>query len=272
MSLTYRHRLAILQAEHSLQECTIHIFISVGIHRTSGTIECHGTSIGIEHSSLSNIVLHAIKWHDIACRRNPQRKICISGCREIFERNYLLMRELSCGTVSRIVHNQGSICLLLQDDFGSIRIAVAHRWRLTLISIPHHLFHLEIRILAGDILCHLVFVLHVQVVVTIITHIHDGVLPRASIFVLHIVDCLIDHHLGFIWGTDWETPYCHVLLFYGWIGTCAFRQNAHPTIADIAIQVTEWILALITEQIVVWRKSLTLRYQHTIVPNAITEE
>ena len=177
MCLTDSQRFSVLRTQRTAEEGAVHIFIAVGINRSGCSIESHSTSIRIEHGSLTDIVFHSIIRHDITGCSHPEREIGILEIVEIRQFHHLLVRQLTCTGVTGIVHNQGTISLLLFNDTGGFRIGIAHRRSGALVSIPHHLLDLEIWIFVGNEISHFVSILHVEIVITVISHKHQCVLP-----------------------------------------------------------------------------------------------
>ena len=177
MSLSHRQGFAIHHAQHPTEECAVHIFIAVSIHGTGRAIESHGTAILIEHRRLSYRGCNAVKRHHVASRSHPQGQIGVVETCKVLQYQHFLVRQLGLAAMPCIVHDQGSVGLLLLDDLACLRISISYGGGLTLISVPHHLLDLKVRIETSNVGCHLVLVPHVKVVVAIVSHEHQGVLP-----------------------------------------------------------------------------------------------
>ena len=95
--------------------------------------------------------------------------------------------------MSGIVHDQCSLLHLLLDESRDVRIAVACRRADTVVSIPHDSFHQEVRVAVLHQSCHGVCIGHVDIVVAVVTHHTEQVLPRASLLVVDIVVDLVNY-------------------------------------------------------------------------------
>ena len=232
-------RLAIHRAQHTAHECTVNIFVLLGKHGTCGTIESHSSSICIQQGGLANRRNHAIEWHNVAGSRYPQRQVRITEVFKIRNREHCFMRYLRLTSVSGIIHNQGTSVLLLLDDSSHLRIGITRRRGLSGISVPHHLLYQIVRIKRSHIISHFIRILHVEVVVTVVTHEHQGVLPGTCIFVLHIVDGLINHNLGFFGCSHRESSHGNILQLRFRISAFSFADDTQPTIAYITVYLTE---------------------------------
>ena len=98
--------------------------VIVGINRSCGTKESHGTTFTIKDSGLTDIVCLTVKRHDITRGGNPERQIGIHEILEISQSQYSLMRKTHRTTMTAIVHDQGSVSLLLLHQCRYIRIGV----------------------------------------------------------------------------------------------------------------------------------------------------
>ena len=225
MRLTDGDRLAIHRAQHTAHECTVNILVLPGKHGTCGTIESHSSSICIQQGGLANRRNHAIKWHDVTGSRHPQRQIGIAELFEIINLEYTLMRDISLASVSSIVHDQGTRILLLLDDSRHFRISITRRRCLAGISIPHHFFHQIVRIEFSHIISHIVGINHVEIVVAIITHEHQGILPSSSILVLHVVDGLVNQDLCLCSRCHRESSHGYILQLCTRVSTLAFAYD-----------------------------------------------
>ena len=102
------------------------------------------------------------------------------------------MRDLVFLSVTSIIHDKCTLCLLLLDNSTYLRVGVTSCRRYTGVSIPHHLLYLIVRIGRHNGFCGLIDIVHVEIIISIITHEHDNILPTAAILILCIADCLID--------------------------------------------------------------------------------
>ena len=182
------------------------------------------------------------------------------------------MRHLIGTTMTSIVHDQGAISLLLLHYLLHFGISIARRGSLATIGIPHHLLYQIVRIMACYIICHIIGIGHVQVVIAIITHKHQGVLPCSGIGIGGIIDGFIYQYLGFCRCGNGESAHRHVLQFTLRMTASPLAQDAHPAITHIAIDGTEGVFALIAEQVIVWIQVSAILSQHPVVPYAVAEE
>ena len=56
----------------------------------------------------------------------------------------------------------------------------------------------------------IVHVAHVGIVVAVVAHEHEGVLPVSGVLVRFVGDDFIDHHFRRRFGDDGETSDCHI--------------------------------------------------------------
>ena len=115
-------------------------------------------------------------------------------------------------------------------------------------------------------------IVHVAVVVAVVAHKADGVLPVAGVVVIAVTDGLVDQNLGISLITDGEAAHSHVGLVAGeHIGTLTVVHQAEVVIGDVAVGLAERVLALVAEQEVVGRIVLPVGGQHTVVPATVAE-
>ena len=114
--------------------------------------------------------------------------------------------------MSGIVHHECSLGLLPLYLTLHFRIGIAGYRSLALVSIPHYLLYEERRIARCHGIGHSIGVFHVQVVVSIVAHEHDDILPIACVLVAHVVYRLVDHRLGIGFQDHREAPYTNIFL------------------------------------------------------------
>ena len=111
-----------------------------------------------------------------------------------------------------------------------------------------------------------------NIVISIVTHEHDGVLPGSAILILAVIDGLVDHDLRLGYCGYRESAHANVLQLTSCVGACTFGQNAHPAVTCIAGCLAKRVLALIDEKVIVWIKPLAVGCEHAVVPNAVAKE
>ena len=95
---------------------------------------------------------------------------------------------------------------------------------------------------------------HVDVVVAVVTHEAECVLPIAGVGIVGIVDNLVYHDLGLGLIACRQTAHPHIgTVALGQAGTLALVEHTEEIVADIAHGLAERVLALVAEQVVVWR-------------------
>ena len=78
------------------------------------------------------------------------------------------------------------------------------------------------------------------VVITVVAHEADGVLPVGSLLVAEIADNLVDHCLRFVLRTCRQTAYGHVTLVSSrQVCTLALIEHAEEVVGNVAISLTE---------------------------------
>ena len=73
-----------------------------------------------------------------------------------------------------------------------------------------------------------------NIVISIVTHEHDGVLPGSAILILAVIDGLVDHDLRLGYCGYRESAHANVLQLTSCVGACTFGQDAHPAVTCIA--------------------------------------
>ena len=114
--------------------------------------------------------------------------------------------------MTTVVHHQGPVAQLLSDLSRHIRIGIARRRRGTLVGIPVDLLHLIASMVVGHHRCHLVGGSHMYVIVSVVAHHTDDVLPCAALCVGGISDGLVHKHRRLFRGTCRETAHRHIRL------------------------------------------------------------
>ena len=116
------------------------------------------------------------------------------------------------GTVTAIVHDEGTLSLLLFYKPCHLGIGVACGRGLALVYVPHHTFQQIARLLLLYDIGHSIHIAHVCVPVAIIAHEHDNVLPRTGIFVFHIGYALVNQYFCLLHIAHGEASHSHVEL------------------------------------------------------------
>ena len=123
-----------------------------------------------------------------------------------------------------------------------------------------------------NIVGHIVFISHVEIIVSVVAHEHKGVLPVTSILVVGVADGLIHHYLRLGSCSNRESSNGDVDGLDGWRTAFALAKKSYPTIIHIAVHLVEGVLAFVAEQIVVGIEFLAFGSIHSVIPNAIAEQ
>ena len=183
------------------------------------------------------------------------------------------MGDLVFDAVPRVIEDEGTLSLLLLDGRRGTGIAVARRRGQARIGIPHHLLDLIAGVKRGDILGRCVDVAHVEVVVAVVAKKHQRVGPGAGIEIIGVGDDLVHHHFGLSVGGDGETSNGNVeLVARGGIESLTVVEQAEESVVHIAVNLTEGILTLPAEQVIVGIEVLTSGGDHAVVPQTVAEE
>ena len=154
--------------------------------------------------------------------------------------------------MAAVVHHERARCLALLYQACRVGVRVARRRAFTLVGVPHYALYLERGVDFFNECRHLVSVTHVLVVVAVVAHEHELVLPTAGVCVLDVVDGLVNHYLGFSLVAHGKTPHGHVeLVGCERIAALSVVKIAEETVVNIAIHVVERVFALVAEQQVV---------------------
>ena len=145
------------------------------------------------------------------------------------------MREGIGTTMTGIVHHQRPLLHILLNQACHVGIAVACRRTDPGIGIPHDAFHLIGRIESFHHLCHTVGIGHVGILVAVIAHETQQVLPRPGMFVIDITHNLVHHGSGFFVGTCRDASYGHVSLVNQHVATLAVIHQTEVVIGHIAV-------------------------------------
>ena len=172
-----------------------------------------------------------------------------------------------------IVHNERTLCLLLLYDRAYFGICKARRGTNAGISVPHNFLYQIVWIGRHDGVSCFIDVFHMEIVVSVVAHKHNNVLPIASILVTCIVDGLVHNGLRIDNRSNRESPNAEVFLVdIGRINTFTLVHKRVPAIVYIAIGQAERIVAFISEQVIINIEIPTFRCYHTIVPHAVAKE
>ena len=112
--------------------------------------------------------------------------------------------------MARVVHHQRTVSHLLLNQSRHVRIAIARRGRDACKSIPIDFPDSVARIGILDQCGHFISGLHVGVIVTVIAHDTDAILPITCIDILGVIKCFIDQGSGIIYCTYRKTAYCYI--------------------------------------------------------------
>ena len=167
------------------------------------------------------------------------------------------MREGIGCTVSGIVHHQRTIGHLLLDEPCHVGVGITRRRSDTVIGVPVDLLYVIARIGILHKFGHTVGRSHMRIVVAIVAHHANSILPGTRKFVVSITDGLIHQYLGLFKGTGRETSHCHIGLAQIQSVACALFylfsvvEQAVEIVTHIAVDMTERVFTFETEQKVV---------------------
>ena len=172
-----------------------------------------------------------------------------------------------------IIHNQRTIGLVLLDFLGSFWVSVS-RWRwLAFVSIPHHLFNNIARMCGWGFFRRFVYIVHVDVLIAVVAHENQHVLPRTSIGILNVTDGFVYHDFRFAFRGNGESTYSHIqLIWTHGIGTFTIVKQGIETIVYVTMDFVEWVLAFIAEQVIIGSSGLPVACVHAVIPCTITEK
>ena len=112
-----------------------------------------------------------------------------------------------------------------------------------------------------------------QVVVTVVAHEHQFVLPGSRVAVLGIGDGLVDHDLRLVDTCHGESSHGDVVHVFGQgVAALAVVESCEEAVVDIAEHGVERVLALVAEQIVIGIEGAAVAGEHAVVPYATAEE
>ena len=124
-----------------------------------------------------------------------------------------------------------------------------------------------------DFLGSVVGITHVHIVVAVVAHEHDDVLPVAGVAVLGVGYGLVDEHLGLGIRHHGEAPHGHVnLIGHSRAYAFALVEQAEEAVVYVATGFVVRVLALESQQVVVGVEAATVGGEHTVVPHAVAEE
>ena len=180
--------------------------------------------------------------------------------------------------MSVVVHHQRPVGHVLLYQPHHIGITVARRSDLAVVGIPHYLPHIILRMVCHHHVGHPVGRDHVHIVVSVVAHEHNSVLPRPCIGIAHILLELVEHYAGLGCRPDGEAADGHVGLSVARIAAVAVLdglaivEHAIEIVRHIAVYVVVRVVTLETEQEVVGRVSPPSLCDHAVVPGAIAEQ
>ena len=117
------------------------------------------------------------------------------------------------------------------------------------------------------------------VAIAVVAHHTDDILPRAGILVGGVVERLVHEPLCLLRRPCRIAPYGHVgLAQIGGGGTCLLLdsltivEQTEKVVADVAVHVTEGVLALIAQQEIVRVVACPVGTVHAVIPGPVTKE
>ena len=258
--------------EHVAQVSHIERTVVEGLHGARGTPEGYGSALGIAYGGLAYRGLDTVEGHDVARCRNPQGQIGIARLFKVVDGHHPLMRQLLGAAVAAVVHDERTGSHLLLHILRSAGIGVAGGRRLALVCVPHHLLDMIARMERSHLLGSHVDILHVDILVAVVSHKHEHVLPCAGIAVGHVGLYLVYHALGCLGCGHGYASHGDILLVAGNIGAFAIVHQREETVVHVAIELTERVLTLVTQQIVVGIETAGVADEHAVVPHGVAEE
>ena len=270
--------LAVNGAEHMPHERLVQDVVVVLIHGARGADHRHGATGRVGHRRHADVVFHAVERHDVASGEDPQWQVLVAERLEVVERQYPLVGHLVGAAVTVVVHDERALGLLPLYDVGDLRIRVSRGRCHLVVGVPHHLAHVVGRVQGLHEVGRLVGVAHVNVVVAVVAHHHDGVFPVAGVAVLNIAYGLVYHHLGILFRVDGQSAHGHVAHVEladrrrCKVGALAVVEIREEAVVYIAVHGAERVVALVGKQEVVGVEVLALGGEHAVVPYAGAEE
>ena len=167
------------------------------------------------------------------------------------------MREGFRCAVSGVVHDQCPLLHLLFDETRYVRIAVARRRADTVVSIPHNALHHHIGVAVFYQSAYRVGVSHVDVIVAVVAHHAERVLPGASLFVAGVADYFVNDNGRIVGVAGRYASYGSVGLVFAYhVAALTVVQHAEVVVAHVAVRLAIRVLALVAEQEIVRREVL----------------
>ena len=174
--------------------------------------------------------------------------------------------------MTRIVHDEGTYLHLLPDEGGHCGVAVSISRLLYGVGVPQYFLHVVARIVAFHHLCHSFGIVHVAILVAIVAHHDDGVLPGTGLCVQDIADGLVDSGVSIFGRTCGDSSYGYVYLVGEHVGSLTIVEQTEIVIADVALRFAEGVVALVAEEEVIGRCREPLLRAHAVVPGTVAKE
>ena len=174
--------------------------------------------------------------------------------------------------MSRIVHDE---CTFLHDfiDVGiDIGIAVACSGLLHGVAVPIDALVVIIRKFLLRVGQHVFGILHVDVGLVVITHQANGVLPRSSISVGHVVDEFVNYILSISLSRNRQTTYTAVGHFLQRGDTFSVGEQSEILFQYIGVGVRPGVVGLVGKQVVVLEFRGESVGDEAVVPHAVAEQ
>ena len=171
-----------------------------------------------------------------------------------------------------IVHHQGAVFNLFLQEALHLGIGIALGGADAGIGIPHDLAHLHLRIGGLHLVANVVGILHVLVLIAVVAHHANHVLPCAGMAVLHVGDALV-HHDGSLRGRGHgKASNAQIGLVAQQVPSLAVIEQAEIVFHDVASGIAHAVLALEAQQIVIGIGGSPCRAEHAVVPCAVAHE
>ena len=232
----------------------------------------------VEDGSLSDIVLQSVEWQNVAGCSHPKRHNLRFDATEVGYFHHCLMRQLIGTSMSTVVHYQRSVCHILCYEVSRLWESISSGRFLQFVCIPHNLLNIESRLRSCNHFRYIVGINHVSVIVTVVTHHHNGVLPYPGVWILAVFNYLIHHQLCLDIISHWQSPYSHigfsrtVIVVSIHLNFLSVVEHTIEVVRHETGHIIERVLALEAQQEVVgtllapsWRK-------HSVVPCPVTKK
>ena len=265
--------------EQRADELPVDLFVVVCEYSARRSVECYATSFFAHEHSLAYVFLYAVVWAGVARCSYPYRQVRVREVLEVSERQNILVRDGVCRSVSAVVHDESSALLLRLYHRFAVGVSVA-RCRLHACEIVPHDFPY---VISRKSLCHVVRQVvrrvHVYVVVAVVAHEHQCVLPRPCIPVFRIRHYLVHCNRRLFWricrySSDADVRYSSELhsLSALCVQSLVVIEKCDEIFCYVTLRLAHRVLALVAQQQVVCIQASALLGQEAVVPHAFSHQ